>query len=58
FIWLAENIATFTQIWLYPNQESSWTMVSLQKLGSWYLLMIISWVLVTLIHRPRAVKAT
>jgi len=58
FIWLAENIATFTQIWLYPNQESSWTLVSLQKLGSWYLLMIISWVLVTLIHRPRAVDGS
>ena len=53
FIWLAENIATFTQIWLYPNQHSGWTMVSLQKLGSWYLLMIISWVLVTMVHRPR-----
>lgn len=58
FIWLAENIATFTQIWLYPNQQTGWTMVSLQKLGSWYLLMIISWVLVTLVHRPRAVDAT
>ncbi|MEO1305919.1 MAG: DUF817 domain-containing protein [Pseudomonadota bacterium] len=54
FIWLAENIATFTQIWLYPDQQSGWQIVSLQKLGSWYLLMIISWVLVTLIHRPKA----
>ncbi|MHA7899664.1 MAG: DUF817 domain-containing protein [Henriciella sp.] len=56
FIWLAENIATFTQIWLYPNQETGWHMVSLQKLGSWYLLMIISWVLVTLVHRPKGVR--
>lgn len=55
FIWIAENIATFTQIWLYPNQETGWHMVSLQKLGSWYLLMIVSWVLVTLVHRPQAV---
>ena len=55
FIWLAENIATFTQIWLYPNQHAGWTMVSFQKLGSWYLLMIISWVLVTIVHRPRPV---
>lgn len=53
FIWIAENIATFTQIWLYPNQETGWHMVSLQKLGSWYLLMIVSWVLVTLVHRPQ-----
>lgn len=54
FIWIAENIATFTAIWLYPGQEAGWHMVSLQKLGSWYLLMIISWVLVTLVHRPQA----
>ena len=55
FIWIAENIATFTQIWLYPDQEAGWHMVSLQKLGSWYLLMIVSWVLVTLVHRPQSV---
>nr|WP_070961298.1 DUF817 domain-containing protein [Hyphomonas sp. Mor2] len=56
FIWIAENIATFTAIWLYPGQEQGWNMVSLQKLGSWYLLMIISWVLVTLVQRPKAVE--
>ena len=56
FIWLAENIATYTQIWLYPDQTSGWRMVSLQKLGSWYLLMIISWVLVILVHRPKPVR--
>ena len=57
FIWLAENIATFARIWLYPGQESGWHMVSVQKLGSWYLLMIVSWVLVTLVHRPKAASA-
>ena len=58
FIWIAENIATLTQLWLYPNQAAGWHMVSLQKLGSWYLLMIVSWVLVTLVHRPQAVDDT
>lgn len=53
FIWIAENIATLSQIWLYPNQTEVWQPVSIQKLGSWYLLMILSWVLVTIIHRPR-----
>jgi uncharacterized membrane protein YoaT (DUF817 family) len=53
FIWIAENIGTFTQTWLYPGQEDGWSIVPLDKLGSWYLLMIISWVLVTLVHRPR-----
>ncbi|MEM9376674.1 MAG: DUF817 domain-containing protein [Pseudomonadota bacterium] len=57
FIWIAENIATMTQIWLYPNQHAAWQMVSLEKLGSWNLLMIISWVLVTLVHRPKAKDA-
>lgn len=53
FIWFAENIGTWSRAWLYPGQEEGWTPVSIQKLGSWYLLMIISFVLVTLIHRPR-----
>jgi uncharacterized membrane protein YoaT (DUF817 family) len=54
FIWFAENIATAAKIWLYPNQKSAWQMVSLGKFSSWYLLMIISFVLVNLVHRPRA----
>ena len=53
FIWIAENIGTITRTWLYPGQEDLWTIVPIEKLGSWYLLMIISWVLVTLIHRPK-----
>lgn len=50
FIWLAENIGTFANAWTYPDQRDGWHMVSLAKLGSWYLLMIISFVLVSLIH--------
>lgn len=52
FIWAAENVATFASIWVYPSQRAGWVPVSLGKLGSWYLLMIISVVLVTLVHRP------
>ncbi|MCP4183611.1 MAG: DUF817 domain-containing protein [Hyphomicrobiales bacterium] len=54
FIWLAENIGTFSRAWFYPGQENGWTWVSPAKLGSWYLLMIISFVLVTLVHRPKS----
>jgi uncharacterized membrane protein YoaT (DUF817 family) len=54
FIWLAENIGTFTAAWVYPNQRHGWTMVSFAKLGAWYLLMIISYVLVALVNRPQA----
>lgn len=50
FIWIAENIGTFTKTWAYPGQESGWQMVSLGKLGSWFLLMIISFVLVSALH--------
>jgi len=52
FIWFAENIGTFARAWTYPGQEAGWHMVSIAKLGSWFLLMIISFVLVTTIHRP------
>ena len=54
FIWLAENLGTASRAWLYPSQKEGWHMVSLDKLGSWYLLMIISWVLVTLVQKPQA----
>ena len=46
FIWLAENLSTFARAWVYPAQENGWTIVSPAKLGAWYLLMYISFVLV------------
>ncbi|WP_292157671.1 DUF817 domain-containing protein [Brevundimonas sp.] len=52
FIWIAENVGTFARAWTYPGQEAGWEPVSLDKLGSWFLLMIISIVLVSLVHRP------
>lgn len=55
FIWIAENVGTFTRTWIYPDQGDGWRMVSLDKLGAWYLLMLLSFVLVTTVHRPRAV---
>jgi uncharacterized membrane protein YoaT (DUF817 family) len=51
FIWFAENIATFANAWNYPGQEAEWQMVSIAKYGSWYLLMLISFVLVTLVQQ-------
>ena len=53
FIWFAENIATFANAWNYPNQRDVWQLVSPAKLGSWYLLMLISFVLVELVQRAR-----
>lgn len=53
FIWFAENLATFSRAWVYPSQKHGWAMVHWGKLGAWYLLMYISFVLVALVHRPR-----
>ena len=52
FIWIAENIATWSGAWLYPSQLNGWHMVSLDKLISWFLLMIISVVLVAWVYKP------
>lgn len=52
FIWFAENIGTFTAAWVYPSQKAGWHMVSLGKLGAWFLLMIISYALVAALHKP------
>ena len=53
FIWLAENIATWSNAWIYPNQQDGWELVSITKLVSWFLLMIISVVLVAWVYPPR-----
>lgn len=52
FIWIAENIATWSHAWLYPSQLDGWHMVSPDKLVSWFLLMIISVVLVAWVYEP------
>lgn len=53
FIYLAENIATWAGAWLYPDQLDGWQPVSLTKLVSWFLLMIVSVVMVTWVYPPR-----
>ncbi len=58
FIWFAENIGTFAHAWTYPSQQEGWKFVSVAKLGSWYLLMLISFVLVASVQvrseKPRS----
>jgi len=53
FIWAAENIGTYAQAWRYPHQAAGWAPVSLGKLGSWYLLILVSYALVALAHGAR-----
>ncbi|MEM9320869.1 MAG: DUF817 domain-containing protein [Pseudomonadota bacterium] len=49
-VWIAENVGTFTQTWTYPGQ-GQFDLVSLRMLGSWYLLLYVSFVTVTLVFR-------
>lgn len=53
-IWMAENISTYTNVWLYPNQVGQWQMVGIEKFGSWFLLMIISFIMVDLLYCIRS----
>jgi len=46
FIWVAENISTLFGAWQYPNQTEVWHLVSLGKISSWALLVIISIIII------------
>ncbi len=46
FIYLAENIASFYGAWSYPDQLIAWRPVHVSKITSWYLLVIISIIIV------------
>ena len=50
FVWVAENIATYYKIWLYPNQIDAWQMISFGKYGSWFLLLVVSFIIVKTLH--------
>ena len=58
FIWIAENIATYFGAWTYPNQEHTWEFVHPAKIVSWFLLVIVSFVIVAELKRvkERAIK--
>jgi uncharacterized membrane protein YoaT (DUF817 family) len=51
FIWIAENISTLLGAWKYPDQLITWTAVSMHKIGSWSLLVIISFILIMHLKR-------
>ncbi len=46
FIWIAENISTYLGAWAYTHQRSGWQPVSWQIVTSWFLLVIISFIIV------------
>jgi len=54
FLWVAENIGTYGSVWLYAGQKAG-EIVSLSKMGSWYLLLWVSFATVTLVFREALV---
>jgi len=50
FLWLAENVGTNTGTWIYAG-NAGFHWASLSKMGSWYLLLYVSFASVTLIYR-------
>ena len=57
FIWIAENIATFLGAWQYPDQETSWRLVGFGKISSWFLLVIISFIIVAQLKHVKQRRA-
>ena len=50
FLYVAENVGTLTGTWLY-NGSANFSFASLGKMGSWYLLLFVSFVQVSLVYR-------
>ena len=55
FLWVAENVGTGTGTWVYAGTDGL-SFVSLAKMGSWYLLLYVSFVTVTLVTREALMK--
>ena len=51
FIWIAENVGTYFKTWSYPGQEVTWHLVRFEKILAWFLLIILSFTLVSLVNK-------
>src|SRR5262249_44749477 len=54
FVWIAENVATYFGAWKYPYQHTGWTTVHTAKISSWFLLVIVSFVVVAQLKHVKA----
>jgi uncharacterized membrane protein YoaT (DUF817 family) len=52
-VYAAENVATFFGAWSYPNQKAGWQLVHASKISSWFLLIILSFLLVAFLKRVK-----
>jgi uncharacterized membrane protein YoaT (DUF817 family) len=46
-LWVAENLSTYLGAWTYPSQVKAWSMVHFGKIGSWTLLVVMTFVIVS-----------
>ncbi len=53
FVWIAENIATWLRAWQYAHQADAWKTVHVGIIGSWFLLVIVSFILVAELKRVK-----
>lgn len=58
FLWIAENVSTFLGAWKYPDQVHIWNVVSTNKITSWFLLVIISFIIVAYLKHYKATRFT
>lgn len=58
FIWIAENISTFLGAWKYPDQVHVWNVVSTNKITSWFLMVIISFIIVAYLKHFKEARYT
>jgi uncharacterized membrane protein YoaT (DUF817 family) len=56
FIWIGENIATSLHAWQYAHQQGGWKLVRFGIIGSWLLLVIVSFILVSDLKRAKGVE--
>lgn len=56
FVWIAENIGTFYGAWQYPSQIHAWQAVSFSKITSWFLMVIISFIVVAYLKHVKGEK--
>lgn len=54
FIWVAENLSTLGGAWVYPDQKTGWKPVGWNKITSWFLLVIVSFIIVAWLKRIKA----
>lgn len=58
FVWIAENMATYFGAWKYPGQIHEWHVVGINKITSWFLLVIICFIVVAYLKHFKKEKKT